>query len=112
MRAGKIIPPMAAATGKIAFLTVLSSPTKISFLISIPITKKKIAIKPSLIQCCKLSPKIWVCKRLKYSGAHTEFAVNIASPAHRASTIPEEASIFRKVSIGHLTIFVNDLIMN
>ena len=44
------MPPTAAVMGNAAFLIVESSPDKTSRLISRPITKKNIPIKPSLIQ--------------------------------------------------------------
>ncbi len=46
---GNSIPPIAANIGNEALRSVVSSPTKISLLTSNPITKKKTAIKPSLI---------------------------------------------------------------
>jgi hypothetical protein len=47
---GKIIPPMAAKSGNIAFLSPLSSPIRSSLFISNPIRKKNKAMSPSLIQ--------------------------------------------------------------
>ena len=49
MAAGRMAPPAAATMGSVAFLTVLSSPTSSSRLISTPTTRKKMAIRPSLI---------------------------------------------------------------
>ena len=48
--AGTIMPPNAAIAGSAAFFGSRNSPTTSSRLISSPTTKKKIAIKPSLIQ--------------------------------------------------------------
>ena len=50
MAAGTNMPPNAANTGIAAFLMEESSPSINSRLISKPTTKKKMAIKPSLIQ--------------------------------------------------------------
>jgi len=50
MITGKIIPPIAAKTGKLALRILDNSPIITSLFISRPITKKKIAISPSLIQ--------------------------------------------------------------
>ena len=50
IRAGTTIPPIAASIGSMATLIFESSPTNISRFISKPIIKKKIAIRPSLIQ--------------------------------------------------------------
>ena len=46
---GKIIPPIAANKGNIAFRSPLSSPIRSSRLISNPIRKKNKAMRPSLI---------------------------------------------------------------
>ena len=51
MTAGATMPPMAATAGSTAWPKVDSSPCSNSRLISRPTRKKKIAIKPSLIQC-------------------------------------------------------------
>ena len=48
--AGKITPPAAANTGNAAFLAEESAPLDTSRLISRPTSRKKIAIRPSLIQ--------------------------------------------------------------
>ena len=63
MRAGNNMPPIAAKIGSVACLREDNSPTRTSRLISKPTTKKKIAIRPSLIQCIRsisnfLSPKL------------------------------------------------------
>jgi hypothetical protein len=50
-RAGTAIPPAAAAMGRIVADGDFSSPKRNSRLISRPMTKKKIAMRPSLIQC-------------------------------------------------------------
>ena len=50
-RTGTIIPPAAAATGAHTLRPPRSSPATTSRLISIPTTKKKITIRPSLTQC-------------------------------------------------------------
>jgi len=44
------MPPSAARTGVASLRGSLSSPRKISYLISNPTTRKKTAIRPSLIQ--------------------------------------------------------------
>ncbi|MNS56513.1 hypothetical protein D3C71_1628910 [compost metagenome] len=44
------MPPTAAMIGRASFLGLLSSPLRISYLISSPTTRKKTAIRPSLIQ--------------------------------------------------------------
>jgi hypothetical protein len=49
------MPPSAASTGVASFRGSLSSPRRISYLISRPTTRKKIAIRPSLIQSEKVS---------------------------------------------------------
>ena len=69
--AGTITPPTAAIAGWIAFFTLLSSPTTSSCLSSTATMKKKIASRPSLIQCPTLSfvsPKPrYVCWRSRRS---------------------------------------------
>ena len=50
MRAGTITPPMAATAGRAAARGSRSSPVTSSRLISRPMTKKKMAIRASLIQ--------------------------------------------------------------
>lgn len=54
MIAGTITPPSEAITGKDAFLKLDKEPSNISFLISKPTYKKKIAIKKSFTISCKL----------------------------------------------------------
>jgi hypothetical protein len=49
------MPPRAASTGSIAFGRLESSPSTISRLISIPTTKKKIAIRASFTQATRES---------------------------------------------------------
>ena len=49
MTAGNTAPPSAAAMGNVARRTLSSSPTSSSRLISTPTTRKKMAIRPSLI---------------------------------------------------------------
>ena len=53
--AGRIAPPMAAAIGSVARRTDASSPTRTSRLISRPTTRKKTAMRPSLIQWSRVS---------------------------------------------------------
>ncbi len=55
--AGNSIPPTAASTGSAAFRRDASSPTMISRFTSRPMTKKNIAIRPSLIQCSAVSDR-------------------------------------------------------
>jgi len=54
IKAGTIIPPIAAPIGRMVFLMSASSPPINSLFNSKPTTKKNIAIKPSLIQWCRL----------------------------------------------------------
>ena len=50
MIAGATMPPIAAIAGKTILSKLDNSPSKISLFSSSPITKKKIAISPSLTQ--------------------------------------------------------------
>ena len=55
MADGTSMPPTAAIAGRMARRNVRSSPTTSSRLISIPTSRKKIAISPSLMTCWRLT---------------------------------------------------------
>jgi hypothetical protein len=87
------MPPMAAAIGSIAFRGSASSPTSSSRLISRPTAKKKIAMRPSLIQwrkssCTNRSPnemRNGTCNICSYPIAHGELAQTSAPPAQTSN---------------------------
>ena len=76
------MPPIAAATGTMAFLKLDNSPWSNSRLISSPTMKKKTAIRPSLTRCPRssemakmwMSKERWVCQKSAYDSDHGEFA--------------------------------------
>ncbi|RMV35976.1 hypothetical protein ALP12_200025 [Pseudomonas savastanoi pv. phaseolicola] len=59
------MPPSAAKPGKARWLQDASWPASISRLISRPTSMKKIAIRPSLIQCSTDIPASTVCSAAK-----------------------------------------------
>ncbi len=61
--AGARIPPSAATTGSKAFFAFDNSPLCSSRSSSRPISRKKIAIRPSLIQCSTLMPPTFACQK-------------------------------------------------
>ena len=100
------MPPTAAATGMIVWLGVDRPPTSSSRLISRPTTKKKMAIRPSLIhrmaaleRTQPLTPTvILVCHRLWYSSAQGELAHTKATIVQIIRATPPAASILKKAS--------------
>ncbi len=56
--------------GVTALRTLRSSPETISLLISMPTTKKKMAIRPSLIQCARSCERVKSPNRSVISVAH------------------------------------------
>src|SRR5215470_16216191 len=88
------MPPMAAATGRIARRGDDRCPASSSRLISSPTTKKNTTMSASLIQCWSESARtrepipieIRACEKWKYAAAHGEFAHTIAAAAHAIST--------------------------
>ena len=83
------MPPIAAATGTMAFLKLDNSPWSSSRLISSPTMKKKIAMRPSLTRCSRSSEmaKTWMskemlmCQKSKYDSDHGELAQPRAAAA-------------------------------
>ena len=81
-----------------------SSPTTSSRFTSSPTTKKKIAIRPSLIQCSSESWSVWVpsetpssvSQRWWYAGPSDELASASATAVHTSKTMPPAASTWRK----------------
>ncbi len=94
------MPPSAAPAGSANLRGSASSPTSASRLISKPTTKKKTAIKPSLIQRLigfdNDAPPIptvsLVAHAPKYRSAHAELAQTRASAAAASRTMPPAAS--------------------
>ncbi len=111
MTAGTAMPPIAAAMGVTALRGLLSSPETISLLISTPTTKKKMAMRPSLIQslsvwCSSKSPMWSEISRphtASYDADHGEFAHSMAITAQRTRTTPAAGSILRNSAAGRPT---------
>jgi len=114
-RAGTIIPPRAAATGRMARLTEESSPARSSRFISRPTTKKKIAIRPSLIQrssglVSAASPMPMVkgiCQVAVYASLNGEFANTKAVMVARIRSTPAADSVAKKALKGRDRIPIN-----
>lgn len=100
------MPPKAAVIGRRAFLSEERRPINSSRLISSPTTKKKITIRPSLIQwwtdnAYVASPHetpIFVCRSSVYDSAQGELAQTRASRVQAKRTMLPETSERKKRS--------------
>jgi hypothetical protein len=108
MAAGTTMPPTAAAIGRTAWRGSPSSPWTISRFTSRPMTKKKIAIRPSLIQCAS-EWRIWkepisnptgVFQSARNSSEKPELASARAVTVATSRTTPLADSTCMKRSIG------------
>ena len=90
MRAGTAAPPNAAATGSSALRGSASSPATISRLISRPTSRKKQAMRRSLIKCPTLrwasrppreKPMLASCQKSASPGRKGTFSMNSATSA-------------------------------
>ncbi|MNE93392.1 hypothetical protein D3C80_1912400 [compost metagenome] len=92
------MPPRAAKPGRARWLQVDNWPASISRLISRPTSMKKIAIRPSLIQCSIDSPASLTCRVAKYTSAHGELAtISAASAAAMRITPPADSAAKKRV---------------
>ena len=99
------MPPTAAIAGNTALARVDNSPASISRLISIPTSRKKTAIKPSLMMCSTDSVKTPdpMAKPIGMASASSRhsrkpgvLATKIASKAAAKRATPPAVSAFRK----------------
>jgi hypothetical protein len=113
------MPPIAATMGRAAVMGSRRSPETISYLISSPTTKKKITIRASLTQCCRVSSRrklprsmaISVCQNESYDDAQGLLAQISAAVAASSRRMEPAASMRRNSRTGRATSRASGLLL-